>query len=167
MRLKSVAALSLVLLAGCGKEPVATQPVASTNSAPAVACPQSGSAYDPLPPGLVVNVPYHLRGDRIAADKKGNYRRRVTFEYLSGDAATVFDSLVASMASAGYKAKEKKEKDGHFGVGFNKKGVGAVLLSVNPKAVPKPAHPDAKGMFVLDFPYKGTIETVAQEAVAP
>jgi hypothetical protein len=103
----------------------------------------------------------------------GNYRRHVTFEYLSGDAASAFDSIVGAMTDAGYVAKEKREKNGRLGIGFTKKGVGAVLLSVNPKAVSKPAHPDAKGMFVLNMPYKGKIENtvenadVAQEAATP
>lgn len=161
-------ALSLLLLAGCGKEPASplAQPTTGANASIATECPET-TTYDPMPPGVVVGVPFHLRSDRITSDSKGNYRRRVTFEYLSGDAASVFDSIVGSVTGAGYSAKERKEKDGRLSIGFNKKGIGALLLSVNPNAVPKPAHPDAKGMFVLDFPYRGKVESTGALQNAP
>lgn len=168
MQMKSLAMLLAALaLTGCGKEPVSTAPTPAANhgsiNATTAECAESAVNYDPMPEGMTVNIPYHLRGDRIYADAKGNYRRRVTLEYLDGDAGSVFDAAFMSLTSAGYVAKKKWEKDGRFGSGFNKKGVGALLLSVNPKAVPKPAHPDAKGMLVLDYPYPGKIVATARK----
>ena len=80
-------------------------------------------------------------------------RRRVVVEFLDGDAAFAEGAVVAALDNAGFRAKPAKERDdGTRQVAFTKTGVGTVYLRTDPSVPENPAHPQAIGSLMLDYP---------------
>lgn len=170
-----VLSIGLGVLAGCGREPVGapepnlrSEAPASGAAAPTARAGASAAsptpAYDPMPAGIAPHFGWHVRNDRIYLDGKERYRRRVTFEYLSGSAEDVFRDLDGALVAAGFQAKGEKRVDSRVQAGYTRRGTGALLLAINPKQMPNPAHPRARGIFTLDYPYPRAGEAGGDDA---
>lgn len=115
-------------------------------------CPEQ-AGYIAFPEGVALDIPYHLRADRIYIHKNGKERRRVSVEFLDGDAGTALASFEQSMIRAGFTAKPRKDMpNGNVTMAFGKKGFGTVRLVAVSTPGPKPSNPGAKGVISMDYP---------------
>lgn len=154
MKTRLTALFVACLAAGCGQT---TAPEAvSQETQPQVQAEQpctQASFYSPLPGDLQVQFPFHLRSDRIFTTKKGNVRRRVTLETLSGTAPEAFNSASQSLIAAGYKAKGKlkgapEKKQAQY---FARKGQPTIALVSNVDVGKKPANPQSTGLVYFEW----------------
>jgi hypothetical protein len=153
-------AVGLLAIAGCNNPAPADQtaqgtpaavPTSSSDTNPA-ACSEA-PGYNPFPQGIAPAFAYHLRSDRLYVHKNGKNRRRLTIEFLDGDANAALASFEQSMSAAGFKARPRKDgADGRITTPFAKKGFGTVIATAIPSPGPNPANPAAKGVLSIDYP---------------
>lgn len=155
-------AATLIALAGCnqpkpaatqGTNPVATEtPVTATGDATAPPC--TGQAgYQLFPAGIGLDVPYHVRADRIYLDKNGQGRRRVMLEFLGGGADTTLASIDKSLVAAGYMSRPRKDQpNGNSITPYIKKGARNIIVILDPNPGAAPSNPAAKGVLSVDYP---------------
>jgi hypothetical protein len=163
MKIRLLMLLAVGLAAACSQKPQDAAPQASAPSQSSEACTQS-AAYSPLPGGIEVTFPFHLRSDRFFTNKKDKLRRRVTLELLEGDAGTAFDSASQSLVAAGYKAKgePKGEPTTRRLQAFTKKGQPSILLASNFGVGDKPANPAAVGLVSFEWTPPGATKVAAK-----
>lgn len=131
------------------------------------ACAQGGF-YSPLPVNIQLASPFHLRSDRIATNKQGKVRRRVTLEMLQGTGGEAFADASRSLLAAGYEVKGqlKGEPTARQSQGFIKKGHPSIVLISNVDVGAKPANPDAKGLLAVEWTPPGVKPTVVSSAAS-
>lgn len=161
-----LAVLVVGSLLACSRDPApitATDAVAAGEVKPATKpCPTAAFSYEPLPAGVGLPFPVHMRDDRITAKPDGSLRRVVVFEYLEGDQRSTMDALAASLVQAGYKAgRERVRSDGRLETRF-RNGTHQLVVSVTSAAGAKPSHPSAKGTFGIGMPYTMAVQQPVQ-----
>ena len=150
MKYGLITILIATALTACGQQKQDAQPIAEPVST-AVTCPET-DGYRVFPAGLSIDLPYHLRSDRIIPNEKGE-RRRVVIEYLEGDAATALTSIAGSLEQAGFAEKSRKDvADGVVSAIFSKKGVGLIYVRITADPGKNPSHPAAKGLAQIGYP---------------
>lgn len=158
---KIIIITSVVLgLTGCPGQQAGTadrQQAALADMAPEAAAPvsaiASSFAYSPLPPGVVLQTPFHVRGDRIYVTPKGMTRRVGTLELLEGDAIAVATGLETQMADAGFRTLVVPQKeDGMARFAYDRKDYGRINVYAQADVGANPFHPDAVGIIKFDWP---------------
>lgn len=171
MKRLTLTAAVVLILAGCNQPATtaeATQAPAApqASAAPAAACEPQATGYQWLPEGLVLDIPYHLRADRIYINKNNVQRRRVVLEFLDGDAESTLASVDKSMTTAGFTARPRKDQpNGNIVVPYMKKGFGGITVIASATAGDKPSNPAAKGTITFDLPATTPVAMDTAQAV--
>lgn len=106
-----------------------------------------------LPEGVVLQFPYHLRGDRILSTEGRKDRRRIGMEYLGSDQEALFGSISKSLEDKGFTMRDRQTREnGNIRAKFGKAKFGTVIVVVTPADGEKHQHPDAVGRVMLDWP---------------
>lgn len=161
MNQRNLSILLLAFLCACSDrpspqaEPQATHaPAVAEVTAPAAAPSQSmiASGYSPLPKGLVIASPFHVRNDRIYTTKSGTTRRRAMLELLDANGSAVADSLGEQLQAQGFRPLAVDDKnDGVTRRAFVQKGRGRINLSTSADVGGRPANPEAKALLAIDW----------------
>ena len=158
MKIRFIAILAIGLAAGCGQTaaPDTASQAVQPQAPVAESCAKTGF-YSPIPGDLQVQFPFHLRSDRIFANKKGTLRRRVTLETLSGTAPEAFVSASQSLVAAGYMAKGKLKgaAENKQSQAFVQKGKPSIVLGSNVDMGKKPANPQSTGVVYFEWTLPG------------
>jgi len=153
---KFVVLVLLMFLAACSREqPVAPleaeAPAAAAASVDTAPVPQ-GFVYSPLPEGVSIATPFHVRNDRIYSTRTGAMRRRSNLELLEGDAAAAAVAVGSQLQAGGFRSIEIEDKgDGMTRLAFIKKAAGRVNLRAGSDVGAKPANPLAQGLLSIDW----------------
>lgn len=147
----------LLALTACGDE---TRTPASTDSAPTGAeasAPQKqiapGALAKPLPEGIELGFKYYVNTEGAVETKTGVERYKVAIEFLDGDATAVLESILQSMADAGFNAGTQTEyANGNTGIKFTKADYGTVSVVIIPEPGDEPKNAAALGLVTLNFP---------------
>lgn len=158
MKHNLLAAATLITLLGCSQPaPVTTQadtPVtsaATTPEAALLACPEQ-TGYQLMPAGVSLDIPYHVRVDRIYVHENGDSRRRIVLEYLEGDVETALSAADKSIVAAGFTAQKRRaQPNGEIAIPYAKKGHSSILVIAKASPGDKPSNPAAKGTLALDY----------------
>lgn len=143
--------LVAMAISACGQSP-APPPAESQEPAaqiePASSAPASG--YSPLPAGVALTSPFHIRNDRIYQNDRGETRRRVAIELLDVEIAQAPNLLTDAMEDAGYTSTGRREgKNGRFSLRFKKAGEPNIAVDFLPDLEREPNNPDAKSLIVI------------------
>lgn len=160
MRKLLIATIFCTALAGCNREPAATDQATTPPEAPGAPAAAAGrvSVESALPgssitiEGRGVSFPFEhvVRYDRIGETKSKRQQRQMFFEVKGADVPTVVTQLTEAMAAAGYKAGEAKEEKGGQRLSFRRKDALPVSALVRPKAdKPKLQDPAATASLYL------------------
>lgn len=144
------------LLAACSVEEPG-QAVAPTGDA---AVPADGGAIQrgqplprPLPQGFALRFPHDFRAESVVPATPREQRRRVTVEYLEGDAGDIVASLASSALDAGFKSgRWQVARDGRISFFAYKGGYGQMRAEISPGG--RLSNPAAKGLVVLGWPVR-------------
>jgi hypothetical protein len=110
------------------------------------------SGFDVLPNGVCLLASYRYHGAREYVDGAGRKRRRVTFDFVDGDAEQVAGQVSKAFASAGYYVRPRMDtKNGSLQIPMTKKDLGTTYLSVKQLPDTAPVNPNRKGSFFVDF----------------
>ncbi|MGY1425753.1 hypothetical protein [Lysobacter sp. A289] len=169
MRYLIAIAVATILVVGCSEQSQETAAVDVTSGAP-VASTDSTTANsrirqltEPLPEGVELAFPYHLRSDRIVEREERSDRRRIGLEYLAGDKESIFAGIEQSLVAAGFEQRERKDSEnGNIRAKFDKSKVGIVIVTVTPSNDSKADHSDARGRILLDWPAKIAEDTAPE-----
>lgn len=151
------------LVIGCGQEPQATpQPAATVQTAESTAPTASMASaacvpgYSPLPEGLALATPLHLRVDRIETNPQGNMRRVVALEFLSGTEDEALALVEAGMTAIGFTGGEwRSDAKGHPLLSFTKPDFGTVHVVATPVPEQGANNPSAQGVLIINAPFEG------------
>lgn len=160
MRKLLIATIFCTALAGCNREPAATDQATTPPEAPGAPAAAAGrvSVESALPgssitiEGRGVSFPFEhvVRYDRIGETKSKRQQRQMFFEVKGADVPTVVTQLTEAMAAAGYKAGEAKEEKGGQRLSFRRKDALPVSALVRPKTdKPKLKDPAATASLYL------------------
>ena len=152
------------MLAACGpqspgdtgnRDAASARKVAAADAVRAADC-VAASGYLPLPGGLQpFTTAYHIRSDRFRTNRHGAVRRRVVYEFMAGDMASVLAEVESAMQKSGYAAKAQVEgKGGVFTIPFSKKRSPRLRVQFISDVGAEPANPDAKFLVVVDWQVK-------------
>lgn len=169
MKLHLVAALALMIVAGCQQQspPADTQaPSATAASAPAAAkVTQAKPFAQAVPAGVVLSFPYNARSVKTVQSKKtGAYTQRFTLEYLADDSKIASAALSNDMSRAGFKETKNKKRKHGYDLAFTKEGYGTVKASVRDTNKKKLRHASAEGVVKLAFPLATAQQPEKQQA---
>lgn len=138
-------------LAGCGKERAHPKETFAKASDPRVTGATDETTCSPLPAGVVLNFPYHVRSHYFHLNVLKMVRRRVVIQYMRDDAAQVEQGLGTSMLAAGFSLHDRKQGgNGRVHIRYHKKGYGMAHIFL----VPNDGGTDAivKGVLTFDLP---------------
>jgi pyruvate/2-oxoglutarate dehydrogenase complex dihydrolipoamide acyltransferase (E2) component len=151
-------ATSAISLTACKRDasaPVSdtAKPAASRAAEPASTDLAGRKLATPLPKGITLDFPYHLRQDIVETSKDGRKRRKVTVEYLQGTPQDIRTSVGAALKGAGLELQEESTtRDGGARLKYRLKGFGTVVVSIPSTKRDKYRNPAAQGHMSLDFP---------------
>lgn len=106
-----------------------------------------------LPQGFALHFPFAFREDVVVNVNPRNQRRRVTVEYLEGDAKTTMASLASSAIEAGFQSgRWQLLKDGSIYFFAYKGGYGQMRAEI--KSGGSLHDPSAHGTVVMGWPVR-------------
>jgi hypothetical protein len=147
----------LVLLMGCqpSNRLTDTDAAGKTSHTPVtgIASCTARSGYEVFPKEVEVPFPYHLRADRFFISAKGEARRRVVIEYLTGDIEKTSAAVDEALKRAGFRARARHvQPNQNIVVHYVKWGYGRLSVTISRTAGKSPSNPSAKGTVTLDYP---------------
>ncbi len=155
MKRLSFVIATAIALSACNSPQPAPQSTAeaSVDCPPAPAPEVPKPMYDPLPDGVVLDLPFHVRSDRFYTTRGGDQRRVSTLELLDGDAGTVAREIGSALEASGFSTIAIPEKeDGVERLAFRKGGYGRINVSYQADPGDSPVNPAAVGVLKFDWP---------------
>lgn len=164
MKKEALCLAALLALGGCQQaeepqpETAATAQEASTGDVPPLplGAARGRPLATPLPAGISLDFPYHVRQDITVPGNGGVARRKIGFEYLEGDGNSVHRQLDATFRHRGFRLLEERVSDsGNRRIKYHLNGFGTVIVNIPTEKRDSYRNPAANGHFSLDFPIKG------------
>jgi hypothetical protein len=145
-----LAALTIAALSGCGDRAKPNDTFAKASD-PKVNGISADTTCSPLPEGVVLDFPYHLRSDYFQLNVLKMIRRRVVMQYMQIDMAQAEQSLRKSMLAAGFTVYDSRPgKDNQIHDRYHKKGYGMAHVFLKQNADTTDAI--VKGTLTFDLP---------------
>lgn len=156
--------LLAVALASCSRDEQApaapTEPAGADQSA-ADADANARSLSDPLPNGMKLSFPYHLRRDGIEEVDPGVFQRRVRIEYIGLDQQEAIEAITADHVAAGYKTGKVTELDnGRVRMNFRHENEDRTTVTVLEGV--SVTHASATGMIYIHIPVEAPANIPAE-----